>query len=956
MPHSAPHGCLGRAPQLERIARLLERAAAGHGQALFVHGEPGIGKTALVTEAARHAGRLGMQVLTGAAEEIERCLPFSAVSGCLGVDAASVDPRRVRVAHILSGEGRLGAAGAPAGPSWVDFATVEAFLGLVDELCAAGPVLMVLDDLHWADAASLLILRRLQRVMAQLPLMLIGAYRTVPRVAALAELRAGSDGVRPAELSLRPLEPSAVAELVTDLVGAPPGTALAARVAEAAGNPLYITELITALDRESAITVRAGAAEVSGFAAPASLADALVHRLSFLSADARHLLRVAAVLGSRFAVSLLAKVLGRGVGEVLAPVMEAVEAGVLTGAGEQLAFRHDLIRRVLHDAQPRSVRVTVHQEAGRALAEAGAPVERIAEHLLNSGTAGGAWMVAWTARSAGPLTARAPQLAVDLLGRSVALAGPDDPLAGSLRLHLTVALMCAGRSREAEEHARQALARGTEPALEPALHWILAQSLFLRGRPDLAAQAADIARAAPAVPPAEAARFHAFASVCLVSMGRADEAEAIAERLRGPKADGGDAAATAFALQTLAIVRLLGFRYEQALELLREALRIVPESPQSCHRIALQLSLANCHLERDRTGAAHAELAAGRRLAEQRGGFFLPWYHLSEALLLFRTGRWDDADAEIQAGREPGEHFGMSRALRGLAALIALHQGRGPEAAGHLAAARAGTGNETIAPFYAHLTLRAEALDHEVRGATEQAFAVLAGALDAAEGGPGGRPVLLSFLAVDVVRLALACGETATARQATDRIEAIARTSGAPHHRADALRCRGLLTGRPELLLEAAERYEEAIRPLGAAQSSCEAAELLARAGRPDQARDLLRQAVDRYQQLGAAWDIRRDEARLRAVGIRRGHHGEPQAGAGWDSLTPTQLTVASYVAQGLSNPEIAARMFVSRRTTQTHVSHILARLGLSSRVELAAAYARRQGQAPGRSGTRRSP
>ncbi|MER6844671.1 hypothetical protein [Streptomyces platensis] len=248
--------------------------------------------------------------------------------------------------------------------------------------------------------------------------------------------------------------------------------------------------------------------------------------------------------------------LGRGVGDVLGPVMEAVEAGVLTGAGEQLAFRHDPIRRVLHDAQPRSVRVTVHQEAGRALAEAGAPVERIAEHLLNSGTAGGAWMVAWTARSAGPLTARAPQLAVDLLRRSVALAGPDDPLAGPLRLHLTVALMCAGRSREAEEHARQALARGTEPALEPALHWILAQSLFLRGRPDLAARAAETARAAPAVPPAEAARFHAFASVCLVSMGRADEAEAIAERLRGSDAGGGDAAATAFALQTLAIVRL----------------------------------------------------------------------------------------------------------------------------------------------------------------------------------------------------------------------------------------------------------------------------------------------------------------------------------------------------------------------------------------------------------------
>ncbi|MGP8298326.1 helix-turn-helix transcriptional regulator [Streptomyces inhibens] len=942
MNHSAPLSCLGRGPQLAQIARLLERAAEGHGQALFVHGEPGIGKTALVSEAARYAERLGMQVLTGSAEEIEQCLPFSAISDCLGVGSASCDPRRVRVAHIMSGEGRLGAAGARAGASRVDFATVEAFLALVDELCAAGPVLMALDDLHWADTASLLILRRLQRAMGQLPLMLIGSYRTVPKVAALTELCAGREGVRPAALRLGPLEPSAVDELVTELVGAPPGTALAVRVAEAAGNPLYITELITALSRESAITVRGGTAEAVGSAAPASLADAIVHRLSFLSADALHLLRVASVIGSRFAVALLSEVLGRSVGEVLALVMEAVEAGVLAEAGEQLAFRHDLIRRVLHDAQPRSVQVTVHQEAGRALAEAGAPVERIAEHLLDSRSACSAWTVDWTARSAGRLTARAPQLAVDLLERSLAIAGREDPLAGQLTLHLAVALLCSGRTREAEEHARQALAHHAEPALEPTLHWILAQSLFLRGRPDLAEHAAESACASPVVPPAEAARFHAFASVCLVSMGRTDEAEAVAESLRPPGGEAEDEAATAFALQTLATVRILDFRYGQAVDLLQEALRIVPETPQSCHRLALQLSLANTHLELDQAGAAHTALDAGRRLAEQRGGFFLPWYHLSEALLLFHTGRWDDAEAEIQAGREPGEHFGMSRALRGLAALIALHQGRGPEAAGHLAAARADTGSETIAPFYAHLTLRAEALDHEARGAVGQAYGVLAAALDAA-GEPGGRRSLLSSLAADVVRLALASGDKAAALRAASQMETIARTSGAPHHVADALRCNGLVQGRPETLLEAAERYQEAVRPLGQAQSFCEAAELVARAGRLEEARRLLRLGMARYTTLGAAWDIRRDEARLRAVGIRRGHHGEPRACAGWDSLTATQLTVASYVAQGYSNPEIAARMFVSRRTTQTHVSHILARLGLSSRVELAAAYARRQ-------------
>lgn len=455
MNHSAPLSCLGRRPQLAQIARLLERAAEGHGQALFVHGEPGIGKTALVSEAARYAGRLGMQVLTGSAEEIEQCLPFSAISDCLGVESASCDPRRVRVAHIMSAEGRLGAAGAPAGASRVDFATVEAFLALVDELCAAGPVLMALDDLHWADTASLLILRRLQRAMGQLPLMLIGSYRTVPKAAALTELRAGHEGARPAVLRLGPLEPSAVDALVTELVGAPPGTALSARVAEAAGNPLYITELITALSRESAITVRGGAAEAVGSAAPASLADAIVHRLSFLSADALHLLRVASVIGSRFAVALLSQVLGRSVGEVLALVMEVVEAGVLAEAGEQLAFRHDLIRRVLHDAQPRSVQVTVHQEAGRALAEAGAPVERIAEHLLDSMSAGSAWTVDWNCS-----VGRAAHCPGTAAGGGPARTEPVDRRPGGP----------SGRAADAAPHRRTAVlgpdtgGRGARPA------------------------------------------------------------------------------------------------------------------------------------------------------------------------------------------------------------------------------------------------------------------------------------------------------------------------------------------------------------------------------------------------------------------------------------------------------------------------------------------------------------
>ena len=116
-------------------------------------------------------------------------------------------------------------------------------------------------------------------------------------------------------------------------------------------------------------------------------------------------------------------------------------------------------------------------------------------------------------------------------------------------------------------------------------------------------------------------------------------------------------------------------------------------------------------------------------------------------------------------------------------------------------------------------------------------------------------------------------------------------------------------------------------------------------AGRDQEARLQLSAAQDHYTRLGAAWDAARADSRLRAHGIRRGVHGErKRPKAGWAALTDTEQAVAAHLAEGLSNPDIASRMFVSRRTVQFHVSNILAKLGLSSRVELAAFVARRAG------------
>ena len=151
------------------------------------------------------------------------------------------------------------------------------------------------------------------------------------------------------------------------------------------------------------------------------------------------------------------------------------------------------------------------------------------------------------------------------------------------------------------------------------------------------------------------------------------------------------------------------------------------------------------------------------------------------------------------------------------------------------------------------------------------------------------------------------------------------------------------LTPQRELVLRAVDAYRAGPRPLELALACEDAARALGAAGRVDEARPLLDDALGRYERLEAAWDLARAAARLRALGIRPGRRGpRSRPKSGWDSLTGTEHKVVQLVAEGLSNPEIAERLFISRGTVHTHVSHVLAKLGIRSRVELATEAIRR--------------
>jgi DNA-binding CsgD family transcriptional regulator len=227
----------------------------------------------------------------------------------------------------------------------------------------------------------------------------------------------------------------------------------------------------------------------------------------------------------------------------------------------------------------------------------------------------------------------------------------------------------------------------------------------------------------------------------------------------------------------------------------------------------------------------------------------------------------------------------------------------------------------------------ARSLDLEEAGLLPDALAVLtAGFADNTE-----ELEEIEDLLADAVRLAMRIGDIGTAQSLTGHAAALAAESDIPHRQANALYCRGLLDHDASSLLTAAERYDQASRPLLRAQALEAAAEEFIRSGDRGQARAAFTRAVEVYGSLGAAADVAKLQAGFRAHGIRRGPHAKHrQAQSGWDSLTPTETKIAALVEAGLSNPEIAAKLLLSRRTIATHVSHILKKLDVHSRTDIA--------------------
>jgi DNA-binding CsgD family transcriptional regulator/tetratricopeptide (TPR) repeat protein len=828
-------------------------------------------------------------------------------------------------------------------------------VGLVDELSAAAPAVIVLDDLQWADDASLIVWHQLAASIGQLRLLLIGTCRPTPRRPEVQELRAAAIRHGGTVVTLGPLTETDVTALVTAMLGSPPGDTLRQLTARASGNPLYVRELVDAMVREQALEI-GPAAEVSaaGEGMPASLAAVLTDRLSSVSAGTAQLLRTAALLGGRFAVTDLAVVRRRPASELAAGVQEAVAAGILTGSGPDLAFRHLLIQQALYESMPAALRTALHAEAARELAASGADMLSVAQQLSAANKPGEAWARKWLVESGSALAIRAPQVGAEIFRRELDATPGGDHARDALMAGLAWALLAAGSYQEAAGQARRALTVMTDPTRRAETHWVLTRAQVSAGRSDDAIATMRQALASAGLPAEWRARMLALlAMLQRAATGDLDAADATATEALTAAEQAGDAFATAHALTDLWLTRSIRRDHVAALDYIDRALHVLGDDPGHADLRSFALDDRIFTLQNlDRWPQAELTLRRARATSQRSGDRDRSTW-VTAAVLRYWLGEWDDALAELgpDDADAPGLTYSFLRErwsallLHGVSALIAGRRDERTAADQHLRRGLALPIQTLADRENQDFLVAAHALALEQTGETRQAMLRLATMLPRRDG----EMTLIHQWLPDLVRLALTAGDRPMAQAAAQAGQAEAAAETHPARATVAsLRCHGLLESDPGPLREAVAHY----RALGPAVELPAALEdlavVLAERGREEDARTALTEAVGRYEGLQARWNIRRAEGRLRPHDVRRGGHGQraQRAAFGWDALTPTEVKIAVMVASGDSTSDIARGLSLSRRTVQTYISHILAKLGVKGRVDIVR-EALRQGVAP---------
>jgi DNA-binding CsgD family transcriptional regulator len=940
---------VGRAAELGAFDRLLDEADAGRPGAAALLGEPGIGKTRLLSTLESAADGRGHLVLAGSASELERDQPFAVFVDALDDYVAGLEPGALEpLGEVVLAElglvlPSLFAPGSTAA-AHERYRSHRAVRELLRLLARARPLVLVLDDVHWCDAASLELLGALLHRPAVAPVVtaLAARPRQLPQRLAAVLDRSEREG-KLVRLEVGALTRDEAEQLV--------GPAAAALYEETGGNPFFLEQL----ERTLELTGRRSAGEsstVGDVEVPHGVAAAMADELELLSEDARRVVEGAAVAGDPFEPELAAAAAGVAEAAAIDAIDELLGFDLVrrTDVPRRFRFRHPLVRRAIYDRTAGGWRLAAHERCAAALDARGASAAARAHHVELSARAGDPAAVAILRRAGEEAAPRAPGSAAHWFEAALRLL--PDTVHPEARVELLAAqaraLAAAGRLGE----SRAALIQAVEVApSELRVELVVARARIehLLGLHEEAHRPLERAFAEVDGDSPEAVKLATKLAANRLHVFDIEGGCAWAERALTIAGERGDREGAAEALALRALGTAYGGLGPIAQEHIDAAAAVVDEL--SDERLAEQLDaiayLATAEFHGGRADAAfrHAErtIAIGR--ATSQADLF-PDVLAVFAMAYRAEGRLGEARELLEGAADAARLLGNDLALAW--ALIPLSDVAHAAGDLELALEAAEEAVEVARELPDAPMMRSGPALALARALAELgSFDRAAEALMTAGGGEelpviplGGRHRSLALL----TRCLVATGDRGAAERVAAAAAACANAVDLPAARAwaelaaaEVARDAGEGAEAAQQALSAARHLVEGGRPLDATFARLGAGRALAEAGREDEAIPILERAAGEFEGYGAERYRNEAERELRKLGRHIHRRTRPGTdGTGVDSLTERELEVARLVADRRTNPEIAAALFLSPKTVETHLRNIFRKLGVANRVELA--------------------
>lgn len=952
---------VGREREVAAVQSLVDALPTG-GIVVF-EGEPGIGKSALVDIACARALEHGVTVLRVGADVANSAAPFGLIGDLLGRRDLGTDPST----HALD--------------------VLDLVLDHLDAAAAGAPTLLALEDLHWADPGSLTVLAGLVRRAVPHGLAVVATHRALPRSVPLDTMLEEVARLGQTEMSVGPLRPADVLALARRELGSVPGSRLRALLDDTGGNPFYVQVLLRDLLAGGRLEITPESVLLLDGPPPETLQRILVRRARALGDDAEQMLRAAAVLArSSSHLDDVAPLADLPLDRCRDLVRAAVDADLLSAAVDSVTFRHDLVATALLDSTPAALRRSLHQQAIELVRSRDADGPRIAAHLLHLDDPGmTATELARLARSCDASTGlglidrfaeRYPtdeRLALDLARADLLLWSGD--IDGALTL--AEALVAAHPDDMAVDPARATISHGN----------------FLQGRvrqhsPD----APDEPEPGAAI---TVARYQAEWAIAHMFAGDFPRAERLArsslqhcqrqstapadETLDDDTLDDDTAISTVIARSVLGYVLCARGATHEGLTEFALAEAAVADAPPEATFAGPDLFRATALDFVGRSVDALTAIEADERRPPSMGSITrAPVRHSMRALVLFHMGRWDDALEEAASGVAVARETSVSVTdgyLIGVPALIHARRGDIETAREQVGRARGvGAGTEMIGQTLAVMS--------ELGGAASSAADLLAFTAQSAR--EVGWPMIAVGVLPDLARLEVAAGDHSRASGLLQALAPLVDPATAPLP-ATLIRWAELLITAADVtaatradtetsatepiamaLARVADDLDRLHRPFEAALARLDAA---ARTTRPDLARAWQADAEDVLTRLGAvptgAHDRtdptpattttattttatttddgapRTESPAPRTESRRRRQRDAPSHG--WEALTDSERAVLAHLVEGCSNAAIAERLYLSRRTVETHLAHVYTKVGINNRLAVAREVLARQ-------------